>query len=476
MQPASEFATVNAPSHKMSPEEFAFETRFVVLNYLGQLQAKSSSEGSFSSSGSGGRRKLQTQSSSSSGSSHARPSSVSPRAPSVSPRQSDQAAEDDSQIVGAQAYDAKLNAIQAITQRGKAQDAKRRVNAEILTREQSTDQSRKSTDQEQSFDSVDTSSDEGRRKISEILEKKSREARVLEELKNRAVARIEEIRAHYECNASQQDFYDQFPRFRQSDGTTEQYNKNRESSVHHHSEHSYSFLELDSGVQLSGMLPQAGYGMVPQMMSDDAPSPSVYTDSGTLGDMSVPFNQCGGGGTDASYDISPISPTRPNNLDGLKKTSDVIGETEKSRGQKLPQPQKDSAKWNESVGKRDGIPRPPPPSREKSPSKRDAIPRPSEDKTSKEKSPSVRDGIPRPPSQDQRPVDEQTGAGDAGARVGLDREFSQESEFYTMDSPLSDLSSLTWSGRSVISDGTSSRSSVVIMNEVCRNFSNLNHC
>ena len=35
MQPASESATVKAPPHRISPEEFAFETRFVVLNFLG---------------------------------------------------------------------------------------------------------------------------------------------------------------------------------------------------------------------------------------------------------------------------------------------------------------------------------------------------------------------------------------------------------------------------------------------------------
>ena len=91
--------------------------------------------GSFSSSGSGsGGRRLHAQSSSSSGSSHARPSSVSPRAPNVSPRSSEQGAERDSLLLPALAYDPKLKDIKAITRRGKIQDAKQKVNAENHSR------------------------------------------------------------------------------------------------------------------------------------------------------------------------------------------------------------------------------------------------------------------------------------------------------------------------------------------------------
>ena len=246
-------------------------------------------------------------------------------------------------------------------------------------------------------------------KFQKFSGKKSREAKVLEELKNLARARIEEIRVNYESDAS-------------------------------------LLPEADSAMPSSGMLPQIGSGMVPSVMSE-TPSPNTYDSSGILGDICTPF-QWGGGKPGSLIDTSP---TRPNILDGLNKTSDVLTETEKSRylpaterlagptlidrtGKNWPQPRKHLENVEESPGKRDGIPRPPPPSREKSPGKREI--------------PSKRDGIPKPPSQEQRDTHEQTGAGDSGRRTqpSFDREFSQESENSALDSPLSDLSGLTWSG------------------------------
>ena len=411
MQPGSESATVTAPQQGISREEFAFETRFVVLNYLGQLQNRTSSDGSFNSSsgsGSAGRR-LHTQSSSSSGSSHQRPTSVSPRAPSVSPRHP----EGDSEIVGAQAYDAKMKTNQAIVQRGKTQDSKDRLNAEILQRRQMRDQQTKRSDQithsdpkEDSNDCVDYDVYESRKKISEILEKKSREARVLEELKNLAKTRIEEIRATYDDTDKKQ------PGITPGEAT--------------------------------GMLPQGVMGMVPSVV-DDAPSPSLYEDYGMAGYGSLRLDydkHIGGNGSEQVGEMP--SPTRPNALDGLHKTSDLFGE---SCRPKSAQPRGYIESRDETIAKRDGIPRPQPLSREKSPAKRD--------------------GIPRPPPPDKVSKDNIAKRDSTRSYVQLDRELSRESEYSDMDSPLSDRSSLTWSGRSVVSAATSSRSSVVNLNEVC---------
>ena len=410
MQPASESATVTAPRPGISRDEFAFETRFVVLNYLGQLQARTSSDGSFSSSsgsGSAGRR-LHTQSSSSSGSSHQRPTSVSPRPPSVSPRHP----EGDSQIVGAQACDAKMKTNQAKVQRGKTQDAKDKLNAEILQRRQMTDEQRKRSDEitlsdqkEDSRDCVDNGMFESRKKNSEIPEKKSREAKVLEELKKLAETRIEEIRATYDDMDKKQ--------------------------------------RLTTPEETTGMLPQGVVDVVPSMM-DDAPSPSVYEDYGMQGYGSTHFDYAKGGGTDKLREM--LSPTRPSALDGLHKTSDLFGETHRS---KSAQTHKHTDARDETIAKRDRIPRPQPPSREKSPAKRD--------------------GIPRPPPHEKVTKDniaKRDSTASSRSSVQLDRELSRESEYSDMDSPLSDLSSLTWSGRSVVSAATSSRSSVVNLNEV----------
>ena len=403
MQPGSESATVTAPQQGISREEFAFETRFVVLNYLGQLQTRTSSDGSFSSSsgsGSAGRR-LHTQSSSSSGSSHQRPTSVLPRAPSVSPRHP----EGDS-------HDAKMKTNQAIVQRGKTQDSKDKLNAEIIQRRQMTDQQTKRSDQitlsgqkEDAKDCVDYDVYESRKKISDILEKKSREAKVLEELKNLAKTRIEEIRATYDDMDRKQP-------------------------------------GVISG-EMTGMLPQDAMGMVPSMVSD-APSPSLYEDYGMAGYGSLHFDYnrgMAGGGPEPVGDM--LSPTRPSALDGLHKTSDLFGETYRPR---LTQTRGYVESRDETISKRDGIPRPQPPSREKSPAKRD--------------------GIPRPPPQDKVSKDNIAKRDSTRSSVQLDRELSRESEYSDMDSPLSDLSSLTWSGRSVVSAATSSRSSVVNLNEV----------
>ena len=404
MQPTSELATVTTPKQGLSREEFAFETRFVVLNYLGQLQGRTSSDGSFSSSGSGsGGRRLHTQSSSSSGSSHPRPPSVSPRAPSASPRPPENL-EGDSQVVGAQAFDAKLKVNQAIVQRGKAQDAKERVNAEILSRRQIAE----SVETEGGYDSVDYDVYDSRKKISEILEKKSREAKVLQELKNLAKARIEEIKSTYD-----------------------DMDRNRS--------------------ELTGMVPQS---VVPSV-KDGAPS-YMYEELGMKGSGPSFLNH-------DSHLADILSPTRPNVLDGLHKTSDLFGEIEKpsdSPAQKI----------TESVmGKRDEIPKPRLPSREKSPAKRAGIPRPSPQDKATKMGVVRRNSTPKVP-QEKKTVDAQTGTKEIGRpSVPLDRELSRESEYSAdLDSPGmdSDISSLALSGRSVVSATASSRSSVVNLNEV----------
>ncbi len=163
---------------KMSPQEFAFETRFVVLNYLGQIPSKSSS-GSGSSqyassygSSSGSRRSYHTQSSSSSGSSHG----VGDKGLSISPRPPD--GDDQCEFIS-DSQDQKHLPIKS-----KGKQSKQRLSVENV-QGFSGSESKKAQHSDAVFESYKGAEmEEGRRQISAILQKRSREAKVIQEIKD----------------------------------------------------------------------------------------------------------------------------------------------------------------------------------------------------------------------------------------------------------------------------------------------------
>ncbi len=165
----------NKPPAKMSPHEFAFETRFVVLNYLGQIPSKSSS-GSGSSqyassfgSSSGSRRSYHTQSSSSSGSSHGLGPSISPRPPDG----------EDQGVFISDSQDQKHLPVKS-----KGKQSKQRLSVENVQR-LSGGESKKAQYSDTLLDSGKGSEmEEGKRQISAILQKRSREAKLLQEIKD----------------------------------------------------------------------------------------------------------------------------------------------------------------------------------------------------------------------------------------------------------------------------------------------------
>ncbi len=424
MLPASESATVKAPPYKISPEAFAFETRFVVLNYLGQVQPRKSSDGSSSQGSSGSSKlKLHSQSSSSSGSSHARPSSVSPRPPSVSPRPPESGGDGDGKIVGALAYDAKVKAIHAIAERGKTREAKERVNAEILRRGAQlgdTKETEQITLGWETIEGTDSSGDSGWRHP----EMATKQAKVIKELKNMAQSRLEEIRKSFDDFDTEtddlkkpQDSRSVFPRFKQVDVE----DKTKSSS------------DDDAAADkfLGGMRPLGGESKP----DDDFPK----------GDRTS--NQFHLQWTDTYPRDELVSPTRPRNLDGLHKTSDILEHDSLAPlvrpGKELsPRRQADATDTARNEKNRGPPPSAPPPS---------APPRKVVD-----------DYPPRSGCVESHHSRFRDASYD---RSSYDRLFSKESEFSDMDSPSSD-SCLTGSGRSVVSGTSSNRSSVINMNEV----------
>ena len=284
------------------------------------------------------------------------------------------------------------------------------------------------------------------KKISEIPENNSRETKVLEELKYLAKSRNEEVRATYDNIPSgelekrkleaaergkkrQKDFHYQVPRFMQLESSGKAKQATRKTKTHQDGNDTDSQLCLssdhcfvlpgdkqssdtipfitDSGKLTqdvdSRMLPQDVSGMVPLGIID-TPSPSLFEGYGFSANKLLPFdydNQRRGSCPEFTRDM--LSPTRPNKLDGLHKTTDLLDETDTSsyrlrtrhvsaspsivNEMQWPELYKYSEVTDERSAKRDGLPRPP------------------QEKTTMNKSPGKGDRILRPPSQDKKAND-----------------------------------------------------------------------
>lgn len=425
MQPiGNEAAGREGSQPQISQEAFAFETRFVVLNYLGQVQPRFSLDGSSSGSE---KQRLTTQSSSSIGSSHKRPASVSPRPPSVSPRPPEHSGSGDLKLSRSASYDAKFKALQAKVQKGRSSESRVKQDEETPQREPSGEE-QITLSAEIVGDPMKDLDDAGRKKISDHWDRRSKQAKVLRQLKNIAQSRIDEIRATYDSIGDAN-----FEKESKLETEDREVKTQKDLLLPRDLSGVEELSDLSTG--FDGNLTGSGSS---RFLPDHTASEGVF--------------EAESPGRTAEHDFSPhsenlpesVSPTRPQSLDGLHKASDLLENSERNGtfdSAKLLRPERYSDKTDDSPQRRDKTPRPPP---DKSP-RRDI----SADNDASQQSRRIETSIRR----------------DSSSRKAF-RPISKESEFSDIDSPSSETSDLASSGRSFVSSAASQRSSVVNMPEV----------